>query len=98
MPPKGVGKAVSKRCPQCKKQIPVATRLCACGHQFFEERRRSSTALTPPQDSGGDIDDASAAGSVSSDAAGLKCKLHGCKLTASQTSLVNNYFVKFTRT
>ncbi|XP_018018314.1 uncharacterized protein LOC108674847 [Hyalella azteca] len=67
MPPKGVGKAVSKRCPQCKKQIPVATRLCACGHQFFEERRRSCTALTPPQDSGGDIDEISATASVSSD-------------------------------
>ncbi|KAB7497593.1 hypothetical protein Anas_11361 [Armadillidium nasatum] len=50
MPPKGVSKAVSKRCPECKKQIPVATRHCQCGHQFFEERRRSTASNTSEQD------------------------------------------------
>lgn len=59
MPPKGIGKAVSKRCPECKKQLPVATRHCSCGHQFFEDRRRSSTAHTPPQDGGPDIEEIS---------------------------------------
>lgn len=46
MPPKGLGKAVSKKCPDCKKQVPVATKHCQCGHQFFEERRRSTTSNT----------------------------------------------------
>ncbi|XP_042228619.1 transcription initiation factor TFIID subunit 11-like isoform X3 [Homarus americanus] len=44
MPPKGVSKAVNKKCPECKKQVPVATKHCHCGHQFFEERRRSTTS------------------------------------------------------
>lgn len=44
MPPKGLGKAVSKKCPDCKKQVPVATKHCHCGHQFFEERRKSTAS------------------------------------------------------
>ncbi|XP_069997075.1 UPF0547 protein C16orf87 homolog isoform X1 [Penaeus vannamei] len=46
MPPKGVSKAVNKKCRECKKQVPVATKHCHCGHQFFEERRRSTTSNT----------------------------------------------------
>lgn len=46
MPPKGLGKAVSKKCPDCRKQVPVATKHCQCGHQFFEERRRSTASNT----------------------------------------------------
>ncbi|XP_066942525.1 UPF0547 protein C16orf87 homolog isoform X5 [Macrobrachium rosenbergii] len=49
MPPKGVSKAVSKKCPDCKKQVPVASKLCtSCSHQFFEERRKS-TASNPSE-------------------------------------------------
>ncbi|KAK7024216.1 hypothetical protein SK128_023344 [Halocaridina rubra] len=49
MPPKGIGKAVSKKCPECKKPVPVASKLCAtCNHQFFEERRKS-TASNPSE-------------------------------------------------
>lgn len=45
MPPKGVSKAVSKKCPDCKKPVPVASKLCtSCSHQFFEERRKSTTS------------------------------------------------------
>ncbi|XP_053627464.1 UPF0547 protein C16orf87 homolog isoform X2 [Cherax quadricarinatus] len=44
MPPKGISKTVSKRCPECRRQVPVATKHCHCGHQFFEERRRSTTS------------------------------------------------------
>ncbi|KAK3871017.1 hypothetical protein Pcinc_023813 [Petrolisthes cinctipes] len=44
MPPKSVNKAVSKKCPECRKQVPVATKHCQCGHQFFEERRKSTAS------------------------------------------------------
>jgi len=33
---------VQKKCRDCKKSVPVATRNCVCGHQFFEERRKST--------------------------------------------------------
>ncbi|XP_076063046.1 uncharacterized protein LOC143038052 isoform X4 [Oratosquilla oratoria] len=54
MPPKGVSKAVNKKCPECRKLVPVATKHCHCGHQFFEERRRSTASNASEQD---DMDD-----------------------------------------
>jgi len=59
MPPKGVTKSVSKKCPQCKKQHPVATRHCSgCNHSFFDDKRRSSTNISPDP-AGGEYEEVS---------------------------------------
>ncbi|XP_068227182.1 UPF0547 protein C16orf87 homolog isoform X1 [Palaemon carinicauda] len=56
MPPKGVSKAVSKKCPECKKQVPVASKLCtSCSHQFFEERRKSTASNPSEAEDGEDL-------------------------------------------
>ncbi|XP_023218762.1 UPF0547 protein C16orf87 homolog [Centruroides vittatus] len=35
-------KMVTKPCPKCKQQVPVACKACPCGHVFFVARRAVS--------------------------------------------------------
>lgn len=30
---------VTKHCPKCEQQVPVACKSCPCGHEFFASRR-----------------------------------------------------------
>ncbi|XP_013378812.1 UPF0547 protein C16orf87 homolog [Lingula anatina] len=39
-------RTVTKRCPACKQQIPVACRSCPCGHVY--PARRTAAKLDPP--------------------------------------------------
>ncbi|XP_071496002.1 UPF0547 protein C16orf87 homolog [Diadema antillarum] len=41
---KNIKKMVVKQCPNCENQVPVACKLCRCGHSFFSKRLIQSTA------------------------------------------------------
>ncbi|KAF4533443.1 hypothetical protein B566_EDAN001169 [Ephemera danica] len=45
-------KMITKGCPQCDLQVPVACKACPCGHSFFSARRtiRPVEKLTPTND------------------------------------------------
>ncbi|KAG8227965.1 hypothetical protein J437_LFUL007516 [Ladona fulva] len=38
-------KMITKSCPKCEQQLPVACKACRCGHNFFNARRGSSSAI-----------------------------------------------------
>lgn len=44
-------KTISKGCPKCEQQVPVACKACPCGHSFFNARRNSVKG-PPSPDSG----------------------------------------------
>ncbi|XP_058789256.1 UPF0547 protein C16orf87-like [Phymastichus coffea] len=44
-------KTISKGCPKCEQQVPVACKACPCGHSFFNARRNS--IKSPPSPDGG---------------------------------------------
>ncbi|XP_020706740.1 UPF0547 protein C16orf87 homolog [Athalia rosae] len=44
-------KTISKGCPKCEQQVPVACKACPCGHSFFNARR--SSIKSPPSPDGG---------------------------------------------
>ncbi|XP_063979231.1 UPF0547 protein C16orf87 homolog [Diachasmimorpha longicaudata] len=44
-------KTISKGCPKCEQQVPVACKACPCGHSFFNARRNSMKS-PPSPDSG----------------------------------------------
>ncbi|XP_011137690.1 UPF0547 protein C16orf87 isoform X2 [Harpegnathos saltator] len=44
-------KTISKGCPKCEQQVPVACKACPCGHSFFNARRNSIKS-PPSPDSG----------------------------------------------
>lgn len=37
-------KMITKSCPKCVQQLPVACKACPCGHNFFSARRAVITA------------------------------------------------------
>lgn len=41
---------VTKHCPKCQQQVPVACKSCPCGHEFFANRRTQASRTTedPP--------------------------------------------------
>ncbi|XP_044729834.1 UPF0547 protein C16orf87 homolog [Chrysoperla carnea] len=34
---------ISKGCPKCEQQVPVACKACRCGHSFFKAKKGSNT-------------------------------------------------------
>ncbi|XP_046405265.1 UPF0547 protein C16orf87 homolog [Ischnura elegans] len=38
-------KMITKSCPKCEQQLPVACKACRCGHSFFNARRGGSSAV-----------------------------------------------------
>ncbi|XP_014214952.1 UPF0547 protein C16orf87 homolog [Copidosoma floridanum] len=46
-------KTISKGCPKCERQMPVACKACRCGHSFFNARRNS--IKSPPSPEAGTI-------------------------------------------
>ncbi|CAD6214079.1 GSCOCG00011124001-RA-CDS [Cotesia congregata] len=45
-------KTISKGCPKCELQVPVACKACPCGHSFFNARRNSMKSPPSPDGSG----------------------------------------------
>ncbi|KAF2880152.1 hypothetical protein ILUMI_26015 [Ignelater luminosus] len=43
-------KMITKGCPKCEQQVPVACKACRCGHTFFSARR-TTRALSPVDES-----------------------------------------------
>ena len=41
-------KTISKVCPKCEQQVPVACKACPCGHSFFNARRNSIKSPPSP--------------------------------------------------
>ncbi|XP_012147222.1 uncharacterized protein LOC100882086 isoform X1 [Megachile rotundata] len=41
-------KTISKGCPKCELQVPVACKACPCGHSFFNARRNSIKSPPSP--------------------------------------------------
>lgn len=37
---------VTKHCPKCEQQVPVACKSCPCGHEFFANRRSQSRSAS----------------------------------------------------
>ncbi|XP_043271369.1 UPF0547 protein C16orf87 homolog [Venturia canescens] len=42
-------KTISKGCPKCEQQVPVACKACPCGHSFFNARRNSIKSPPSPE-------------------------------------------------
>lgn len=42
-------KTISKGCPKCELQVPVACKACPCGHSFFNARRNSVKSPPSPE-------------------------------------------------
>ncbi|KAJ8675832.1 hypothetical protein QAD02_011618 [Eretmocerus hayati] len=45
-------KTISKGCPKCEQQVPVACKACPCGHSFFNARRNSIHRPPSPESTG----------------------------------------------
>ncbi|XP_034948802.1 UPF0547 protein C16orf87 homolog [Chelonus insularis] len=41
-------KTISKGCPKCEQQVPVACKACPCGYSFFNARRNSIKSPPSP--------------------------------------------------